>query len=55
MSEPAYDRTVFDEDDRPFRVPPGSAAHARFVFEALGADVEMDFEDHDAEMAAFER
>jgi len=51
MNEAAYDPAAFDLDDRPFRVRPGSPAHARLVFEALDADIALDFEDDDAEMA----
>ena len=50
MNEVAYDPAAFDQDDRPFRVRPGSAAHARLVLEALGADVALDFENDDVDL-----
>jgi len=52
MNAPAYDPAAFDQDDRPFRVRPGSAAHARLVFAALDAVIALDFEEDDAEIDA---
>jgi len=53
LSLPAYDPTALAED-RPFRIQPGGPDHARLVLEALGASIEVEFDDEDDELNALE-